>query len=97
MIQEPQATRSPYGDEAIHWATVLTRWASIEPLRGGEFIEAKVQQAQVDTRIRLRYAPEARPQMRVMWKSQQYVIDSVIDVWERDRETHLMCRLLVEP
>lgn len=70
-------------------------WASVEPLRGDEFLQADRQGASVTTTIVIRYQSGIEPQMRAVWGSHTYDIQSVINIDERQRETHLMCREII--
>lgn len=93
VIQSKSVTRDTYGAETVTWVTHATVWASIEPLRGREFLEARMVQADVDTRIRIRYLSTVTPSMRVLWGARVFeIIAPPIHVGERRRETQLMCR-----
>lgn len=92
VIQSKSVTRDAYGAEVIAWTTHATVRASIEPLRGREYIDAKQVQADLDTRIRIRYLSTVKPTMRILWGTRVYDIISVIHVGERREETQLMCR-----
>lgn len=93
IIQEKSVTRDALGAEVVTWVTHAEVWASIEPLRGREYLDARQVQADVDTRIRHRYLPTVTPSMRVLWGARVYeIVSPPIHVGERRRETHLMCR-----
>lgn len=91
-IQEPTETRSASGQATVTWSTIATVWASVEPLRGREFFASKQIQAQVDTRIRIRYISGLTPKMRILWGTRVYLIDSIINPEERNIELQLMVR-----
>lgn len=93
-IQETTETRDGAGGVINTWSTVATVWAAVEPLRGREFIEARATQAQVDTRIRIRYQASLSltPKMRVTWGSRVYDIQAVIELRTEHREIHLMAK-----
>lgn len=93
VLQEKgTVSQNEFGAEVITWTAVATVWASVEPLRGREFIQAKQEQAAIDTRIRLRHRDGITPVMRAVWNGRVYDILSVIRPEERQREIHLMCR-----
>ena len=93
IIQNKSVTRDGYGAEVISWVTHATVWAAIEPLRGREWLETRMVQADVDTRIRIRYLSTVTPSMRVLWGTRVFeIVSPPIHVQERRRETHLMCR-----
>lgn len=85
----PQRTPSGAPDEA--WAALYTVWASIEPLRGKEFIESQAVNSSVAVRIRMRYREGITAAMRVLHGSVVYSIESVIDPHNRHVELELMC------
>ena len=90
-IQQKSVVRDTYGEEDVTWTDVATVWGSVEPLQGREFIEAKQTQAEITTRIRMRYRSGILPEMRAVWDGHIYDIEAVIDVGGRKRELHLMC------
>lgn len=92
IIQKKSVTRDAYGAEVITWTTLATVRASLEPLRGREYMEARQVQADVDYRIRIRYLNTVRPTMRVLWGTRVFDVISVIHVGERRVETQLMSR-----
>ena len=91
-IQEKQIVRNSFGEEVIQFVDLATVWAGVEPLNGREFLEAKTEQAQITTRVRIRYRDGIYPTMRLVYRSRVLVVDSVIHVYERQREIVLMCR-----
>lgn len=95
-IQEKDPTQDEYGEPAPTWSDVATVWAAVEPLRGGEFLEARRLGAEVTTRIRIRYRDGITPEMRVVGGDHTYDIEAVIHVEERQREIQLMCRELLD-
>ena len=93
-IQDKTVARDAYNGEVITWTTVTTVWAAVEPLNGREFLEAQRDGAQVTTRIRIRDR-SVTPEMRVVFGSHVYDVESVIAVEERGAEVVLMCKELV--
>lgn len=99
-IESSSASRDEFGGEVITWATVATVWAAVEPLSGREFLDARRQEAEVSTRIRIRYRAGLVPGMRVTWGpgtspaqgSHVYDILAVIERESRRREIWLMVR-----
>lgn len=105
-IQKLDGTLDAAGQENQTWVDVVQAWAAIEPLRGDERFTAQQEVAQVTTRIRTRFLDlgldpvGVRPKMRVKFidlaqnpdLTRLYDILAVINVGQRDRETHLMCK-----
>lgn len=83
------------GQPVQTWTDHATVWAAVEPLRGREYFESQQQQAEVTTRIRIRYRAKVSPVMRVKWGVRIYKIEAVIDPDERHQELQLMCAEVV--
>lgn len=94
-IQEHVTGRDEWGQPVDTWQDVATVWASVEPLRGQEYFAAQQVSAAVTARIRIRYRPGIRPDMRVLYGERIYNITSVIDPEERHEELQLMAREVV--
>lgn len=89
---EDQRARDPFGSVIEEWIDYATVWAAVEPLSGREYFSAQQMNAEVTTNIRIRYLSGVTPSMRVKWGERLYNIQSVINVRERNRELHLMCK-----
>lgn len=94
-LGEP-VTQNPYGEEDRAWHNVLETWAEIDPPKGREFFAAGQKQAEVTTRIRIRYPTgiDITVAMRILKggsTSRVFEINSVIDPDERNRELIMMC------
>ncbi|WP_374711533.1 phage head closure protein [Symbiobacterium terraclitae] len=94
-LQQHVVGQDEYGQPIDTWQDVATVWAAVEPLRGREYFAAHQVQAEVTTRIRIRYRRGIRPEMRVLYDGRVFNILSVIDPEERHRELQLMCREVV--
>lgn len=98
-IQQAIETQGPTGEMSVVWSDFADVAASVEPLRGREFWAAKEMQAQVTTRIRIRYLEGVTPKMQVLFSKssgiKSYLIDSVINEEERDKYMQLMCQEIV--
>ncbi|WP_283149736.1 phage head closure protein [Silvimonas soli] len=92
-IQQRAIQRDGFGQPLLVWENVTPTpvWASVEPLRGREFIAAQQQQAELTTRIRMRYRPGITAAMRVLHGETIYNIVAPIDVEMRHVELQLMC------
>ncbi len=91
-LQECVSGQDEAGQPIDAWQDVATVWAAVEPLRGREYFAAAQVQAEVTTRIRIRYRKGIRPDMRVRYGERTYNINAVIDPEECHRELQLMCR-----
>ena len=88
FIEEVDEYGTPIGSG---WQDVMTVWASVEPIRGREYIEVQNTQAELTTRIRMRYRPGITPAMRVLYQGRVFDIQSVIDINEQHTHLELMC------
>lgn len=99
-LQRRVETQQATGEVTWSWADVAEVWASVEPLQGREYLAAAQVQSGLSTRIRLRHRPGLDEKLRVVHvaepgspgRVQVYDVLSVVNVNERDREVHLMCK-----
>ncbi len=94
-IQQVTETRTASGAVQDAWADVATVWAAVEPLSGREFWAAQQVNAEVTTRVRMRYRPGVMPTMRVMRGTHTYDILAVLNLRERGDEMHLLCKEVI--
>lgn len=92
QIKSPVEARNAYGEKIVTWSTLVTLWASVEPIFGREFFDAEQVQSEISHKVRMRYYPGITPQMRVVHDGRTLEIKTVINVRERDTEMDLMCR-----
>ena len=83
-----------YGEEEVEYQAQRTVWAQVEPLEGREFMEARLQTQELSHRIRMRYQPDIslHPSWRIQHDGRTFLIESVANRMERDREWVVMCR-----
>lgn len=77
------------------WTDVSTVWASVEPLKGREFIAAQAVNAEVTGLIKMRYLAGVNERMRVTHGSDTYDILAVVDVEKRHEQLWLYVRSAV--
>jgi SPP1 family predicted phage head-tail adaptor len=80
------------GEVSESWSTFKEVWASIEPLKGREWIESGILESEVDARVRMRYLKDVKPQMRITYGDYTYEIVSIRDIDMRKREMILMVK-----
>ena len=90
-LQQRVAGVNALGQASTSWANVFEVWAAVEPLRGREFFAAGQGQAEVTTRITIRYRAGVVPSMRAVWRGQPYDIQSVIEPLGQKQILELMC------
>lgn len=97
VIQNYSVAQDDYGAPVKTWSNEFTVWGAVEPLSGREYLDAREMQAEVTTRIRVRYRGDVTysTDKRATWDGHTYDIESVIEVEGRRREIHLMCKEVV--
>lgn len=93
-------TLDEYGDVRKdadeNWDDYKTVWASIDPLSGKEFYAAEQSQSEVSHKIRCRYFPGLKAEMRILYGRRKFRIISLIDWREAHEECLIMVKELVE-
>ncbi len=95
-IKRPVETQNTYGEPEVRWQDVATVWAQVEPLRGREYFAAKQMVSEVEARITIRYRSDVTAKMKVSKGTDDYLIETIINVMERNRELQLMCVRFIE-
>lgn len=100
-IQARSTARDSFGADTDVWTGVVTLWGQVEDIRGVEFVSAAQYEAQVTTRIYVRYYPDpaALPSMqpgitaamRAVADGRTWDIQAVQDLTGRHREMILLC------
>ena len=82
------------GPQEPRWVTLGARFANVVPLSGRERFTAQQVQSDVTHRVEMHYDPtlQARPVHRLLFNDRPFEIESVINVGELGRETHVMCK-----
>jgi SPP1 family predicted phage head-tail adaptor len=94
-IQRYTAVQNSLGEEEKTWVDDCKIWASVEPLKGREFFKAQTINAEVTTKITIRYREGISSKMRVVFEGRNFDILSVMKVEERKKEIELMCKELI--
>lgn len=89
-IQQAAETQSGSGAIGQTWSDVAAVWASIEALQGREVFAAQQINAQVSSRITIRYRAGIIPKMRMVFGARTFNIEAVIDPDGRRRELQLL-------
>ena len=89
-IERPVKTRNSLGEQLVTWEEFATVWAAVEPLSGRELTSLRAELADVTARIRIRYRPGVRPEMRIVHGAAIYNIASAIDVGSRHQELEIL-------
>ena len=81
------------GETTFTWSnSVASEPAEVVPLSGREFIQSGATQAQVDTRMTIRWRSGIEPTMRVVFDGNNYQITAVLPDQTNRRWLTLMCQ-----
>lgn len=90
-LEQRVVTRNAIGDEVVTWSLVQQVYASIQPIRGREFLSLREMQSDITTRIVIRYLAGVETAMRFKVGDQAYQIDSIVDLENRHRTLECLC------
>lgn len=96
VLQRGTAVHDAFGQETQTWTALGTVWGAVEPLAGREYLEARQQQTDLSTRIRIRHHASMGAADRVTWTDTDDVahifdVKTIIDDPTHLREMTLMC------
>lgn len=92
-IEQPPATLDAQGGRSGSWSEITGSpvWASITPLSGSRRYEAAQVVQGISHEITMRHLSNVTSEMRIMYGTRKFMIRSVVNAEERDRELRLMC------
>lgn len=89
---DPPPQTDEYGQPIDSPIIVATVWAAVEPLRGREYFAAMAEQADVTTRIRIRYREGIDRTMTVKCDGHEFEVLHIIHPELGKQELQLMCK-----
>lgn len=78
------------------WATVATRWASIEPASGTRFTASEQTRTLTTHKVVIRYYPGLTPKYRIVYGSRVFNILQILNEGEFNVRHTLLCQEVVE-
>ena len=93
-LQTSTDSQNATGENIQSWAKTADLWASIEDLSGRELLLAQQVEAEVTTRVVIRYRAGVTAKQRIVSGSRTLEIESVIDSEGRERRLELLCKEL---
>lgn len=92
-LQTFTTAKNAAGEETKTWSTAATQMGRVSPVSGRAFFQASAERAEITHEIRTRYNPEItiKSRDRVVFRTRNFEIRSVINWEERNREWILMC------
>lgn len=91
-FQAPTRGQSGTGAPTTTYVTVATAWASVEPIKGREFLAGQTVQSETTDRVRCRYRAGLNTATRITYGNRTLDIVALIDIGERHRELEIMCK-----
>ncbi|KLU64021.1 phage head-tail joining protein [Desulfosporosinus acididurans] len=67
-----------------------TVWASVSPVRGRDYMEAKKYQAELTYKITIRYLAGVTPDMQIQFKDRTFLIQDIINPFEHNELLEIM-------
>jgi len=99
-VQNNAKTQDAAGAKVDNWTDQFTVWASIEPLKGEEYLAGRAQAQKVTHRVEMRYRSGVTAEKRLKFVDRESVtryleIEDVIEPFIRGTDLKLMCREMV--
>lgn len=91
ILQAEGETADAGGGFIRTWSNVVTVWARVEPLRGGEQIAAMQLEDTVTHRVTMRHRTGVTSKSRLLHRGRALSVRSVTDPEERNRFLVLLC------
>ena len=91
-VQRPVYTADTAGQMIETWVKVGDYWADVMPLSGREFLQAEAVEANITTKVRMRYLEGLLVTDRIIYDNRILEINSIINTSERDREIFVLCQ-----
>lgn len=85
-VEQVAEVPNSYGEPIHLWTDYATRHASFRPIRGREYFRAKQVQEEEPVRFKMRYLDGLTQKMRIVYDSNYYNINSIINPEGSDRE-----------
>lgn len=77
-IQEFVEVINSFGEREKYWAHVADVCAEVAPLSAKAFIAAQQGQSEISARITIRYRPDLKPEMRIVFRGKFYKIKDLL-------------------
>lgn len=79
------------GNDELYLYEVCRVWASVTPLKGREYWEAKRINPETTYRVTMRYRPGIAPDMMIVYKDKLMEIESIVNIDEGDVALEITC------
>ncbi|WP_345993760.1 phage head closure protein [Sulfurimonas sp. HSL-1716] len=89
-IKQHTGTRDTFGGVADDDVLFATVYVSIVPLSGKEYFVSKSVNSEVTHQIEMRFIPGVTPDMKIVYGTREFDINSVINVREANKTLQIM-------
>ncbi len=91
-FQELGTGTDDFGEPSKEWEDIEQpyQYVQIIPLNGAEKYQSKHLNAEVNHKIRMRHRAGLNSSMRVVYGERIFKVDAILNVYERDKELHIM-------
>jgi SPP1 family predicted phage head-tail adaptor len=89
LIQNKAAMRNARGEEIVGWVDLVTTWAGVKVVGGGEEFRTDQRANRQRTQFTIRWRPDLAPTCRVIYEGQSYEITNVGEGEGRRQELQL--------
>ena len=94
-IQQNTQSQDSAGALVDSWVSFASVWAAVWPVSAKEHIAGNVEQMTVTHRVKIRFLPGVKANMRILFSSRVFDIVSIINPDERGEQLDLLCKEIV--
>ncbi|QRN84841.1 phage head closure protein [Clostridia bacterium] len=94
-IEVSMTGRDSFGAETSEWVQFAKVWAEVSPISGKEYVSFSQVNAEITTKITIRYLAGLTTEMRVLFKDRIFEIISIINYEEKNVSLLLMCKEVI--
>ena len=91
VIQVKSTTQDSFGGMPDTWTDVITVRAKISPMKGREYMNARVANSETTHRVKMRYYSGLTAKHRLLFGSRYLYPESIVNVDELNVVHELMC------
>lgn len=89
-LWQPQLQQNALGEKQVHWLSVATVWAGVEPVNSTATYTADQTYHRPQTRFVLRYRADVQAGWQVEYQGQRFLIQQALDQNGLGRELQLI-------
>lgn len=89
-IQAHEESQNDFGEQESSWSKFQDAYSSILPISAKETFTSKKLNAEITHKILIRFIPGVKSDMRIVYGSRIFNIDSVINIREENKTLQIM-------